>query len=164
MQTLISLSHYKCLRLDPLPASLFGETYVVVAAMRPAPGEFRGEAYVFTQRPKPELFSTSFTFSTAGVPEDLLDPNLFFILEQSKQIAEVHLIDQLQARTNNMGRADLGALSIRLVDQEANPLLSCWLRGLFKSEISRVASQTRCQGLSVYLNAVTTLQSFAFDQ
>ena len=164
MLTHIADSKYRLYRLDALPAGLFGENYVVTAALRLSETEYEGECFVFTQRPKSALFLQKFSFSSAGVPPDLLAVDLDFIEEQSRQQAEVHLIDELERRATSLNRPDLVALSIRLLDVHARPFIGCWLRGAFHAEIKRAAAETRCRDLSMYLNAVSAMHPFTFAQ
>ena len=164
MNTLIADSKYKIYRLDTLPAGLFGETYVVSCALKLATTEFIGEVYVFTQRPSAALFSQKFSFSSAGVPPELLTADLDFIEEQARQLGEVHLIDLLQDRATSLSRPDLLSLNVRLVELTARPFMGCWLRGAFKAEITRAASETQCRDLSIYLSVVSRMQPFTYTR
>jgi hypothetical protein len=164
MNTLVADSKYKTYRLDTLPPGLFGETYAVTCALKLAATDFVGEVYVFTQRPASALFSQKFSFNSAGVPPDLLNADLDFIEEQARQLAEVHLIDQLQDRATSLNRPDLLSLNVRLIELTARPFMGCWLRGVFKGEITRAATETQCRDLSIYLGGVSRMQSFTYTQ
>jgi hypothetical protein len=94
----------------------------------------------------------------------LLTADLNFVEEQSRQLAEVHLIDLLQERATSLNRPELVALNVRLLELTARPFMGCWLRGAFRAEITSAASKTQCRDLSVYLSAVSKMQPFTFTQ
>jgi hypothetical protein len=156
-------SKYTIYKPEALPSGLFGETYVVAVGIYAKEKKYKGEYFVITQRPKPTLFSGGFEFSADDFPQDFLTVDLDFLVQESRQQAEIRLIDRLEQLSEELKKPDLLALQVRLVENNMRPFVGCWLRGSFHEQIRQIAKTTECQSLSIYLSAVSAMASITHN-
>ena len=147
-------------KLEGLPPGIFGETYAIAVGIHVRDDEYKGEYFVVSQRPNPNLYKGGFAFSASGVSKEYLTIDLDFLVQECCQQAEIHLIDRLQERADQLKRPDLVALPVKLTECKARPFIGCWFGGRFHREIKDIAQTTECQSLSRYLNAVVAMSPF----
>ncbi|MEJ8840468.1 hypothetical protein [Ramlibacter sp. AN1133] len=153
-------SSYKIYRPKTLPPGLFGETYVIAVGIHTSSNYYKGELFVLTQRPSPRLVKGAFRFSATGVPPELLTVSVEFMLEQAMRQGEIHLIDRLEERAKELARPEILALHLELEECPASPLVSCWLRGQFRDELTDIWRATECASLESHLGLVAQLGGF----
>lgn len=153
-------SKYKIYQPESLPPGLFGETYVVSVGMNTSGNYFKGECYVLTKRPKPNLYIKKWRFSATGVPPELVTIDVDFMLNEGRTFAENFLIDRLYEIAESKGNADLLGVRINLVECNARPFVGCWLRNEFHEQLIDLSQQTECESLSRYLDLVSQMKVF----
>ena len=142
---------YATYRLAGLPAGVFGETYVIAAAMAEGTNVYRCEYFLLTKRDEPHFLHEAFTFE-GDVPEELLKLDLDYLVGESRQQAENYLSERLFQIAEKKGRPNLLEYRYELVEMPYMPLHGCWMRGEFMEETRKIVEATRCGQLKRYLS------------
>jgi hypothetical protein len=141
---------YTVSRIDGLPAGIFGEAYVLCAAYSLPNEAFRGEWYIFTQRPKEALHHGTIDVSSKGLPSELGVVDVDFARAEALAQARINLFELLEKRSLEVRREDLAYLPFDL-KQITSPFLGCWMRGRFNAQLTQVKDLTSAPDLSTYL-------------
>ncbi len=150
-------SRFETFQILGWPPGLLGEIYAVTAALELPDQTYRGEFFLFTQRPKPKLTHGAILIDGRNAPPDLLKVDLDLAIEESQRQAENALIDRLSERTEEIQRPDLLGLNVSLTKCKGRPFVSCWIRNLFHAEIHQAAELTQIEPLKRYLKAITKI-------
>jgi hypothetical protein len=142
---------YTVCRIDGLPAGLFGEAYAICAAYALPDGDFKGEWYILTQKPREELHHGAIDVSGKGLPPELGVVDVEFAREEALTQARLDLLELLEKRAKQVDREDLVYLPFELKTIQ-NPLLGCWMRCRFTSEITKIKDITSAPNLQMYLS------------
>jgi hypothetical protein len=142
---------YSVYRMNGLPAGLFGEAYVVCAGYDLPNEVFKGEWYILTQRPQEDLHHGSIEVSGEGLPSELGIIDVKFARAEALSQAKIELFQLIEQRTRQVNREDLAYLPFELQYIES-PLLGCWMRGRFNSELTKIKELTGAPNLQTYLS------------
>lgn len=147
-------SKYIAYSLHRLPTGIFGEAYVIVTGSEVNQGEYRAEHFILTQRPNEALRMDALDISFPSFPEELGSLDVEYVINEARRQAEMSLQLMLEDRAIELNRNDLAYLPFEL-EQRPNSLLSCWMRGLYTSELMAIKDNTNCPPLSRYLNLLS---------
>src|SRR5437879_9298663 len=153
-----TVERYETFQILGWPPGLLGEIYAIAAASELPDQTYRGEFFLFTQRPKPKLTHGEILIDVRNAPPDILKADLDFVIEESQRQAENALIDRLTERTEEIGRPDLLGLNVSLTNFKRWSLIGCWIRDLFHTEIRQAADLTQVGTLKRYLQAMTQIK------
>lgn len=153
-------SKYKFFQLKSVPPGIFGETYVISVGVHTSGDYFKGESYVLTKKPEPQLHQDRWRFSASGVPPELLTVDLDFMLNEGCLFAENHLVDRLFQKADETKNAALLGVRVNLVECKASPLVGCWIRNVFHDQIIEIKNTTECESLAKYLSMLISLKTF----
>jgi hypothetical protein len=137
--------------INGLPAGVFGEAYVVCAAYALPNDVFKGEWYILTQRPQEELHQGMIEVSGTGLPPELGVIDVDFTRAEALSQARIDLLDLLEKRAKQVNREDLAYLPFELKNIQS-PLLGCWMRGRFTSQLKQIKDITGAPNLHMYLS------------
>jgi hypothetical protein len=141
---------YTIYRISGLPAGVFGEAYVVCAAYGLPNDVFRGEWYILTQRPQENLQHGMIDVSGKGLPPELGVVDVDFVSAEALSQARIDLLDLLEKRAKQVSREDIAYLPFELQTTQS-PLLGCWMRGRFTSQLTKIKDITGATNLRTYL-------------
>lgn len=133
-----------------LPAGIFGEAYVIVTGIEVAPKRYRTEQFILTQRPQEALHMDGFEIDGNTFPTELGMVDVDFAMTEGLARAESNVFNLLEARTSQLGRADLVYHRFELVPRPS-PFVGCKMRGLFVVQLAEIKNVTQCRSLSNYL-------------
>lgn len=136
--------------IDGLPPGIFGEAYVVCTAYALPDDVFRCEWYILTQRPEEELRRGTFEISGKDLPTELGVVDVNFARAEALSQARIDLLGLLENRAKQLNREDLSYLPFELKNIK-NPLLGCWMRGRFTSQLTEIKDITDAPNLKTYL-------------
>jgi hypothetical protein len=142
---------YTIYRISGLPAGVFGEAYVVCAAYSRPNDVVRGEWYILTQRPTEELHHGMIDVSGKGLPPELGVVDVNFAAAEALSQARVDLLDLLEKRAKQVNREDIAYLPFDFKNAQS-PLLGCWMRGRFTSQLTKIKDITGAPDLHKYLS------------
>lgn len=143
-------SKYVVHMLRRLPTGIFGETYAIATGTEIAPGEYRAEHFILTQRPSEALHVGNFHIFGGKLPPELGVIDIDFAIAEAYRQAEIDLLLLLEKRAMELERPDLAYLPFDL-EPRPGSLLSCWMRGLFTTQITAIKDSTKCPSLAFYL-------------
>ena len=143
--------------IQGLPAGVFGEAYVVVTGVEVAPGQYRTEQFILTQRPREALHSDSFEIDGNTFPVELGKVDVDFAMVEGFARAELNVINLLEARTTELGRPDLAYHKFDLVPRPS-PFVGCKMRGIFVAQLAGIRNTTKCAPLSNYLGLLDRIK------
>lgn len=136
--------------LQGLPAGMFGEAYVVVTGIELPHAHFRTEQFILTQRPREMLHMNSFEIDGNTFPSELGKVDVDFALAEGLTRAESIVLDLLEKRANELGRAELAYHRFDLVSRPS-PFVGCKMRGRFVEQLTQIKNATQCRAFSSYL-------------
>jgi hypothetical protein len=142
----IALGHYWVATCDGIvpPSSHFVEVYVLSEKQQ----KYRATR-INIHMPTPE------------VPPDIAA--LVNMPDEGRRWAEMAIEGDLFGWYQRQGPGATLPAPLALVPTPSNVLAQCWLRGMFKEEIPRIASATRDNGLEEMLRKVTRLPKIGFQ-
>lgn len=143
--------------IDGLPAGVFGESYVVCTAYALEKDVFRGEWYILTQRSKESLLHGTIDVSSKGLPPELGVVDIEFARAEALAQARIDLLDLLEKRSLEVKREELAYLLFDL-KKISSPLLGCWMRGRFNTQLVQMKDLTSAPNLSMYLSLMQQVQ------
>ncbi len=146
---------YAVFSIRGLPAGVWGESYAIVTAFESAPKELTSEYFVLTKRPKEALHQDTLRIVVSPLPPELGTIDIDFALQEGVHRTETLLMDGLDARAVELSRPDVAHLQFELKSTNTGDLLSCWMRGLFNSQITEVQRTTQCRSLARYLGLMS---------
>lgn len=143
-------SKYQTYILHGLPAGMFGEAYILITGTEISQGEFRGEYFIFTQRPVEALLKGQVDIFSNGFPEGLGEVNIEFIMSEALRQAEIEVLTLVENRATELERPDLGYLPFELREYPS-PFVGCKMRGRFIKQLMDVKDSTQNPSLALHL-------------
>lgn len=143
-------SKYVVYMLRRLPQGIFGETYAIATGTEIAPGEYRAEHFILTQRPSEALHVGNSAIFGGNIPPELGVIDIDFVIAEAYRQAEIDLLLLLEKRAMELERPDLAYLPFEL-EPRSGALMSCWMRGRFTTQITALKDSTKCSTLAFYL-------------
>lgn len=143
---------YKVYSIRRLPAGVWGESYAVVTAFESGPDELTTEHFVLTKRPSEKLHSGRLQICVGAVPSELGSFDMNFALQEGFREAELHLMDLLDRRADELQRPDVALLQFELQPVDGGHIVGSWMRGLFNDQFLQIEASTECGPLKRYLS------------
>jgi len=150
---------YSAYILKDFHPSVFGETYVIVTAIKDARGKYDAEYFILMQRPSETLMLKAF--------EDVGNPNLIDIgpvvdldipLAFALSEAEHDLFPLLGKRAAELNDPDLADLHFRWKQRDA-PFVGWRMRGRFTDQLMEIKDSTKCTSLARRLNLLAACRT-----
>ena len=149
-----SESKVRYMQVRGLPAGVFGETYIVAVAVHTVSSHYQGEVYVISQRADETLNTVKVHCNGAGVDAELTKIDLDYVLEEGIWHAEQLLFSMLARRAVSLSAPHVEELEPEIKESPSAPIVSCWLRGKFHSQIREMADQTESETFARHLGMV----------
>ena len=143
-------------RLDGLPPSIFGETYVFISIWASDPNVLMSEYSILTSRPEELLAQTATTHDLSGRPPELPLYDEGAAEAEALRLAQICLEDEIERRAIAEGRNEF-THSVRLTPCDLSPV-SLWALNTHPRAIREMLERTTSNGLRNFLKMVVSTQ------
>ena len=150
-------SKIKYSQIRGLPAGVFGEGYVLSVAIHDVGRHYKGEVYLVTKRPTESLEVVKFVCDGTDVDTDLVTINLDYVLSDADWHTDQKLFSMIAERAVSLNAPHIENIDPIFRECSNVPLLGCWLRGHFQSQIQAIAEQTESETLASQLAMIIRL-------
>lgn len=89
--------------------------------------------------------------SGKGLPPELGIVDIHFTMTEALSQARIDLLDLLEKRAKEVNREDIAYLPFELKNTQS-PLVGCWMRGRFTSQLTKIKDITGAPNLHTYLS------------
>jgi hypothetical protein len=139
-----------------LPASVFGETYIITAyTLAPRAPQFAiAEYYVLTTRADPALLMGKLSTHFGEIVPELGSFSEDDVHAEARDQALADLSDLLEKRAGELGRPDIAFVQLQARPIEARPLLGAWMRNKWHREITWLAAGADNKKLARYCQLI----------